>query len=72
MINTHLDSSARAAYSKLRKTSNIDATITGYQSIEAIFSGFGVVVDSIDRSETSMQLTIHISLPMVYLVLQKL
>ncbi len=66
------DPSAQAAYYNLRKTSNIDGTIIGYPGIEVVFDGFGVVVDCIDRFETSQRPTLHVALPTIYRMLAKI
>ena len=72
LVETRLSGSARTAYSSLKKTSNIDGTITGYPGIEALFDGFGIVVDCIERFETSQRPTMHIALPSIYRMIQKL
>ena len=41
------------AFISLKKTSNIDGTIIGYPGIEAIFDGFGIIHDCIERFEIS-------------------
>ena len=56
----------------MKKTSNIDGTITGYPGIEAIFDGFVVVVDCTERFEVSNRPTIHIAVPMLNHLFQKL
>ncbi len=63
---------AQTTYSSLKKTSNIDGTIVGYPVIEAIFDAFGIVVDCIEHFETSLRPTLHIGLPAVYRMMQKL
>ena len=57
MSASHLGSSARFFYISLKKTSNIDGTITGYPGIEAVFDEFGVLVDYIERFESSKRPT---------------
>ncbi len=71
-LDSHMGDSAQAAFNNLRKTSNIDGTITGYPGIEAVFDGFGVVVDCIHRFETSQRPTLHVPLPTIYRMLAKL
>lgn len=56
----------------LRKTTNVDGTIVGFPGVEAIFDGFGVIVDCSTRLEAAQKQTIHISFPTVYRVRQKL
>ena len=53
LVETRLSGSERTAYSSLKKKSNIGGTILGYSGIEAIFDGFGIVVDCIERFEKS-------------------
>ena len=72
LVETHLSGSAEKAYSSLKKASNIDGTITGYPGIEAIFDGFGIVVYCIERFETSQRPTMHVALPSMYRMIQKL
>ena len=47
-------------------------TVRKNLGVEAIFDGFGVVVDCIERIETSYRPTMHIALPIIYGMLQKL
>ena len=44
----------------------------GYPGIEAVFDAFGVVVDCIERFETLYRPTMHIAIPMIRRMLQKL
>ncbi len=67
-----MEPSAQAAYNNLRKISNIDGTITAFPGIETAFDGFGVVVDCIDRFETSQRPTLHVALPTIYRMLAKI
>ena len=53
LLESHLGASARASYSGLKKTSNINGNITGYPAIEAAFDAFVVVVDCNERFEVS-------------------
>ncbi len=72
LVDSNLSNQAQVAYASLIKTSNIDGNITGYPGIEAIFDVFGVVVDCIERFETSSRPTTHIALPILYRMLQTL
>ncbi len=72
MLASHLGSSARSSYISLKKTSNIDGTITGYPGIEAVFDEFGVLGDYIECFKSSKRPTLHIKLPTVYRILEKL
>ena len=65
-------SGVQEAFISLKKTSNIDGTIIGYLSIEAIFDGFAIVVDCIERFETSQRPTLQITLPSLYKIFCKL
>ncbi len=71
MLDSHLRSSARSSYVSLKKTSNIDGIINGFSGIKAVFDGFGVLVDCIERFESSERPTLHIALPTVYRILEK-
>ncbi len=59
-----------AAYSDLKKTSNIDGNIVGYPGVEAVFDAFGIAVDCTDRFETPLRPMIHIALPTIYQMLR--
>ena len=72
LLDSHIGASARALYSVLKKNSNITETITGYPAIEAVFDAFGVVFDCIERFEVSQRPTIHISLPLIFQMMQNL
>ena len=72
IVKSHLGRSARSAYDSLKKTSNIDGTITGYPGVEAIFDGFGVVVNCIEKLETSTRPTLQVALPLIYLMISSL
>lgn len=60
------------AYNNLKKTLNIDEIVTGYSGFEAIFDAFGVIVDCIERFEIAMRPTLHISLSIIYRIMQNL
>ena len=72
LVETRPSGSARTVYSSLKKTSYIDETIIGYQGIGALFDGFGIVVDCIERFETSQRPTMQISLPYICRMIQKI
>ena len=72
LLDSHIGAKARALYSGLKKNSSINGTITGDPAIEAVFNAFGVVVDCIERFEVSQRPTIHIALPLIFRMMQKL
>ena len=53
LLDSSLRASARALFSVLKKTSNINGTITGDPAIEAVFDAFLVAVDCNERFEVS-------------------
>ena len=62
-VKRHLEVSATIGCNSLKKTSNLNGTITGYPFIEAIFDGFSVVVDCIERFKVYPPPKMHIALP---------
>ncbi len=72
MVDSNLGSQARAGYCSLKEPLNIDGIITGYLDIEAILDAFGVVVDCIERFETSSRPTMHIARQIVYRMVRTL
>ncbi len=70
-MERYLGGGARTACNTLEKTPDIDGIIVRNPSIEAIFVGF-VGFFCINRFETSERPTLHIELPTVYGVRQKL
>ena len=65
-------SAVQEAFISLKKPTNIDGTIIGYPGIEAIFDGFGIVADWIERFETFQRPTLLIAPPSLYKMFHKL
>ena len=70
-LGTRTECATGAAYTALRKTSNIDGTIIGYPALEAIYDAFGIIKDCMEQFEVSQRPTIPVALHTLYQVVKK-
>ena len=68
-MGTRTECATGAAYTPLRKTSNIDV---GYHALEAIYDAFWIVIDCMEQFEASQRPNLHLALPTLYQVMKKL